>query len=165
MTRSAVSDEEKPTRYLTVQDITGTQSATIDLYINQDYEFLIWADQGKDYYNADNGLQNIQTATGANESMGIAFRGSTTWSYGDATNIDLTLDFAVSKITLVNTTDELYYDNTISVTLEKAYTAISAKDGVLNQPDAYTYTKQITTTIAPGEKVATFYVTGHHRAV
>ena len=168
MTRSEVSDEEKPTRYLmqviedgeawTVQDITGTQSATIDLYINQDYEFLIWADQGKDYYNADNGLQNIQTATGANESMGIAFRGSTTWSYGDATNIDLTLDFAVSKITLVNTTDELYYDNTISVTLEKAYTAISAKDGVLNQPDAYTYTKQITTTIAPGEKVATFYV-------
>ena len=168
MTRSEVSPEEKPTRYLmqviedgeawTTQDITGTQSATIDLYINQDYEFLIWADQGKDYYNADNGLQNIQTATGANESMGIAFRGSTTWSYGDATNIDLTLDFAVSKITLVNTTDELYYDNTISVTLEKAYTAISAKDGVLNQPDAYTYTKQITTTIAPGEKVATFYV-------
>ena len=168
MTRSEVSDEEKPTRYLmqviedgeawTVQDITGTQSATIDLYINQDYEFLIWANQGKDYYNADNGLQNIQTATGANESMGIAFRGSTTWSYGDATNINLALDFAVSKITLVNTTDELYYDNTISVTLEKAYTAISAKDGVLNQPAAYTYTKQITTTIAPGEKVATFYV-------
>ena len=142
----------------TVQDITETQSATIDLYINQDYEFLIWADQGEDYYNADNGLQNIQTATGANESMGIAYRGSTTWSYGDATNIDLTLDFAVSKITLVNTTDELYYNNTISVTLEKAYTAISAKDGVLNQPAAYTYTKQIDETIAPGEKVATFYV-------
>ena len=46
MTRSEVSDEEKPTRYLmqviedgeawAVQDITGTQSATIDLYINRD---------------------------------------------------------------------------------------------------------------------------------
>ena len=168
MTRSEVSPEEKPTRYLmqviedgeawTTQDITGTQSATIDLYINRGYEFLIWADRGKDYYNADNGLQNIQVATGANESMGIAYRGSTTWSYGDDTNINLTLDFAVSKITLINTTDELYYDNTISVTLEKAYTAISAKDGVLNQPAAYTYTKQIDETIAPGGEVATFYV-------
>ena len=167
MTRSAVSDEEMPTRYLmqviedgtpgAVETLTGELTRTFSLYINRNYEFLIWADRGKDYYNADNGLQNIQVATAAGESMGIAYRGYYEWN-GTDTSINLTLDFAVSKITLINTTDELHYDNTVSVTLEKAYTAISAKDGVLNQSAAYTYTKQIDETIAPDEKVATFYV-------
>ena len=166
MTRSAVSPEEIPTRYLmqviedgtpgTIETLTGDLTRTFSLYIDRNYKFLFWADKGDNYYTYT-GLQNIQAATAANESMGIAYRGYYEWN-GSDTSINLTLDFAVSKITLVNTTDELYYDNTISVTLEKAYTAISAKDGVLNQPDAYTYTKQITTTIAPGEKVATFYV-------
>ena len=136
MTRSAVSPEEIPTRYLmqviedgtpgTVETLTGELTRTFSLYIDRNYEFLFWADQGEDYYTATN-LQDIKVATAANESMGIAYRGYYEWN-GSDTSINLTLDFAVSKITLVNTTDELYYDNTISVTLEKAYTAISAKD-------------------------------------
>ena len=166
MTRSAVSPEEMPTRYLmqviedgtpgAVQDITSTQSATLTLYETRSYEFLFWADQGDSYYTATN-LQDIKVATAANESMGIAYRGYYEWN-GSDTSINLALDFAVSKITLVNTTNPLYYNNTVSVTLAKAYTAISAKDGVKDPSAAYTYTQDITTTIDPDKDVATFYV-------
>ena len=166
MTRSAVSPEEMPTRYLmqviedgtpgTVETLTGELTRTFSLYIDRNYEFLFWADQGDSYYTYTD-LQNIQAATAANESMGIAYRGYYTWN-GSDTSINLTLDFAVSKITLVNTTNPLYYDNSVSVTLEKAYTAISAKDGVKGSSAPYPYTKQITTTIAPDKEVATFYV-------
>ena len=166
MTRSAVSPEEMPTRYLmqviedgtpgTVETLTGELTRTFSLYIDRDYEFLFWADQGEKYYNATN-LEEIKVATAANESMGIAYRGYYEWN-GSDTSINLTLDFAVSKITLVNTTNPLYYGNSVSVTLEKTYTAISAKDGVLNQAAAYTYTQDITTTVDPDEDVATFYV-------
>ena len=166
MTRSAVSPEEIPTRYLmqviedgtpgTVETLTGELTRTFSLYIDRNYEFLFWADQGDSYYTYTN-LQDIKVATAANESMGIAYRGYYEWN-GSDTSINLTLDFAVSKITLVNTTSPLYYDNTVSVTLEKAYTAISAKDGVKDPSAAYTYTKQITTTIDPDKEVATFYV-------
>ena len=167
MTRSAVSPEEMPTRYLmqviedgtpgTVETITDELTRTFSLYIDRNYEFLFWADQGEDYYTATN-LEEIRVATAAGESMGIAYRGYYEWN-GTDTSINLTLDFAVSKITLVNTTSPLYYDNSVSVTLEKAYTAISAKDGVQNKlATAYTYTQDITTTVAPDEDVATFYV-------
>ena len=166
MTRSAVSPEEMPTRYLmqviedgtpgTVETLTGELTRTFSLYIDRNYEFLFWADQGDSYYTYTD-LQNIQAATAANESMGIAYRGYYTWN-GSDTSINLTLDFAVSKITLVNTTNPLYYGNSVSVTLEKAYTAISAKDGVKGSSAPYPYTKQITTTIAPDKEVATFYV-------
>ena len=166
MTRSAVSPEEMPTRYLmqviedgtpgTVETITGELTRTFSLYIDRNYEFLFWADQGDSYYTYTD-LQNIQAATAANESMGIAYRGNYEWN-GSDTSINLTLDFAVSKITLVNTTSPLYYGNTVSVTLEKAYTAISAKDGVKGSSAPYPYTKQITTTVDPDEEVATFYV-------
>ena len=166
MTRSAVSPEEMPTRYLmqviedgtpgTVETLTGELTRTFSLYIDRNYEFLFWADQGDSYYTYTD-LQNIQAATAANESMGIAYRGYYTWN-GSDTSINLTLDFAVSKITLVNTTSPLYYGNTVSVTLDKAYTAISAKDGVKDPSAAYTYTQDITTTVDPDEDVATFYV-------
>ena len=166
MTRSEVSPEEMPTRYLmqviedgtpgAIETLTGELTQTFSLYIDRNYEFLFWADQGEKYYTATN-LQDIKVATAAGESMGIAYRGYYEWN-GTDTSINLTLDFAVSKITLVNTTSPLYYDNSVSVTLEKAYTAISAKDGVKGSSAAYTYTKQITTTIAPDEDVATFYV-------
>ena len=166
MTRSAVSPEEIPTRYLmqviedgtpgTVETLTGELTRTFSLYIDRNYEFLFWADQGEDYYTATN-LQDIKVATAANESMGIAYRGYYEWN-GSDTSINLTLDFAVSKITLVNTTSPLYYGNSVSVTLEKAYTAISAKDGVKGSSAPYPYTKQITTTIDPDKEVATFYV-------
>ena len=166
MTRSAVSPEEMPTRYLmqviedgtpgTVETLTGELTRTFSLYIDRNYEFLFWADQGDSYYTATN-LQDIQAATAANESMGIAYRGYYEWN-GSDTSINLTLDFAVSKITLVNTTSPLYYGNSVSVTLEKAYTAISAKDGVKGSSAPYPYTKQITTTVDPDKEVATFYV-------
>ena len=166
MTRSAVSPEEMPTRYLmqviedgtpgTVETLTGELTRTFSLYIDRNYKFLFWADKGDNYYTYT-GLQDIKVATATNESMGIAYRGYYEWN-GSDTSINLTLDFAVSKITLVNTTSPLYYGNSVSVTLEKAYTAISAKDGVKGSSAAYPYTKQITTTIAPDENVATFYV-------
>ena len=166
MTRSAINDEEMPTRYLmqviedgtpgAIETLTGDLTRTFSLYIDRNYEFLFWADQGEDYYTATN-LQDIQVATAANESMGIAYRGYYEWN-GSDTSINLTLDFAVSKITLVNTTNPLYYGNSVSVTLEKAYTAISAKDGVKGSSAPYPYTQDITTTIDPDEKVATFYV-------
>ena len=167
MTRSEVLDEEMPTRYLmqviedgtpgTVEILPGELTRTFSLYIDRNYEFLFWADQGEDYYTAATNLQDIKVATAANESMGIAYRGYYTWN-GSDTSINLTLDFAVSKITLVNTTNPLYYGNSVSVTLDKAYTTISAKDGVKDPSAAYTYTKQITTTVDPDKEVATFYV-------
>ena len=163
MTRSAVSAEEMPTRYLmqviedgtpgAVQDITTAH--TLTLYETRSYEFLFWADQGDTYYTATD-LQNIRSATATGASMGIAYMSHYTWD-GSAT-VNITLDFAVSKITLTNTTGTLWYDNTVSVTLEKAYSGISVKDGVTGTADAYTYTQPITTTIDPGEDIATFYV-------
>ena len=165
MTRSAVSAEEMPDRYLmqviedgtpgTVQDITSTQSASLTLYETRSYEFLFWADQGDTYYTATD-LQNIRSATATGASMGIAYMSHYTWD-GSAT-ANITLDFAVSKITLINTTSTLWRDNTVSVTLEKAYSGISVKDGVTGTAAAYTYTQEITSDVAPGEDIATFYV-------
>ena len=167
MTRAAVSEDEKPTRYLMqvidngtpgkVEDITAAQGATLDLYITHTYEFLFWADRGESYYDAATDLQDIRVATGANESMGIAYKGYTTWNNTD-TAIDLKLDFAVCKITLFNTTSTLWADNSVSVRLEKAYGSLSAKSGVTGTAAPYTYTKQITEDIAPDTDIATFYV-------
>ena len=167
MTRAAVSEDEKPTRYLMqvidngtpgkVEDITAAQGATLDLYITHTYEFLFWADRGESYYDAATDLQDIRVATGANESMGIAYKGYTTWNNTD-TAIDLKLDFAVCKITLFNTTSTLWADNSVSVRLEKAYGSLSAKSGVTGTAAPYTYTKQITEDIAPNTDIATFYV-------
>ena len=165
MTRSAVSAEEMPTRYLmqviedgtpgAVQDITSTRGATLTLYETRSYEFLFWADQGDIYYTATD-LQNIRSATATGASMGIAYMSHYTWDGSASANI--TLDFAVSKITLINTTSTLWRDNTVSVTLEKAYSGISVKDGVTGTAAAYTYTQEITSDVAPGEDIATFYV-------
>ena len=89
MTRSAVSPEEIPTRYLmqviedgtpgTIETLTGDLTRTFSLYIDRNYKFLFWADKGDNYYTYT-GLQNIQAATAANESMGIAYRGYYEWN-------------------------------------------------------------------------------------
>ena len=165
MTRSEVGDDEMPTRYLMqvidngtpgeVRDITATQGTTLDLYITHSYEFLFWADQGEDRYTATD-LQNIQVADEANGTMGIAYRGSAIWN-GTDTAIDVSLDFAVCKITLVNTTSILWRDNSVSVRLEKAYSSLSAKSGVTGNATAYTYTQKITEDINPDKDIATFY--------
>ena len=139
----------------TVQDITTARGATLTLYETRSYEFLFWADQGDTYYTATD-LQNIQSATATGASMGIAYMSHYTWDGSASANI--TLDFAVSKITLINTTSTLWRDNTVSVTLEKAYSGISVKDGVTGTAAAYTYTQEITSDIAPDEDIATFYV-------
>ena len=138
-----------------VRDITATQGTTLDLYITHSYEFLFWADQGEDRYTATD-LQNIQVADEANGTMGIAYRGSAIWN-GTDTAIDVSLDFAVCKITLVNTTSILWRDNSVSVRLEKAYSSLSAKSGVTGNATAYTYTNKITENIAPDTDIATFY--------
>ena len=165
MTRSEVGDDEMPTRYLmqvidngtpgAVEDITATQGTTRDLYITHRYEFLFWADRGEDCYTATD-LQNIRVADEANGTMGIAYKGYATWN-GTDTAIDVSLDFAVCKITLVNTTSTLWRDNSVSVRLEKAYSSLSAKSGVTGNAASYTYTEKTTADIAPGTDIATFY--------
>lgn len=165
MTRSAVGDDEMPTRYLmqvidngtpgAVEDITDTQGTTRDLYITHSYEFLFWADRGEDCYTATD-LQDIRVADEADGTMGIAYKGYAIWNNTD-TAIDVPLDFAVCKITLFNTTSTLWRDNSVSVRLEKAYSSLSAKSGVTGTAAPYTYTKQITADIAPDTDIATFY--------
>ena len=165
MTRSAVGDDEMPTRYLMqvidngtpgeVRDITATKGTTLDLYITHSYEFLFWADRGEDCYTATD-LQDIRVADEADGTMGIAYRGSAIWN-GTDTAIDVSLDFAVCKITLVNTTSTLWRDNSVSVRLEKAYSSLSAKSGVTGNAASYTYTEKITADIAPDTDIATFY--------
>ena len=165
MTRSEVGDDEMPTRYLmqvidngtpgAVEDITATKGTTRDLYITHSYEFLFWADRGEDCYTATD-LQDIRVADEADGTMGIAYRGSAIWN-GTDTAIDVSLDFAVCKITLVNTTSILWRDNSVSVRLEKAYSSLSAKSGVTGTAAPYTYTKQITVDIDPDTDIATFY--------
>lgn len=165
MTRFAVGDDEMPTRYLmqvidngtpgAVEDITDTQGTTRDLYITHSYEFLFWADRGEDCYTATD-LQDIRVADEADGTMGIAYRGSAIWN-GTDTAIDVSLDFAVCKITLVNTTSTLWRDNSVSVRLEKAYSSLSAKSGVTGTAAPYTYTEKITADIAPDKDIATFY--------